>query len=105
MRIQFSFKFLVKFVIIRTDPLESTEYVASKFFFRVFRRLNRTERLRASSPYQRNRQSTTKPAKEKVKKVMEFALLRCWPDDEEEDEPHHLKWPVGLSPCKWDAYA
>ena len=36
---------------------------------------------------------------------MVFALVRCWPDDEEEDEPHHLKWPVGLSPCKWDAYA
>ena len=63
----------------------------------LFRRLNRTERLRASSPYQQNRQSKTKPAKEKVKKAMEFALLRCWPDDEDVDEPHHLKWDSVLS--------
>ncbi|CAB4021613.1 hypothetical protein AWC38_SpisGene23883 [Paramuricea clavata] len=56
----------------------------------LFRRLNRTERLRASSPYQNNRQSTAQPTKEKVKKAMEFALIGCWPDDE--DEPHHLKW-------------
>ena len=28
---------------------------------------------------------------------MEFALLRCWPDDEDVDEPHHLKWDSVLS--------
>ncbi|XP_028408793.1 uncharacterized protein LOC114533337 [Dendronephthya gigantea] len=62
----------------------------------LFRRLNRTERLRASSPYQQNRQSKTKPSKQKVKKAMEFSLLRCWADDDE-DEPHHLKWDSVLA--------
>ena len=61
----------------------------------LFRRLNRTERLRASSPYRQNRQVKTKPVKLKIKKAMEFALLRCWPDDE--DEPHHLKWDSVLA--------
>ena len=53
------------------------------------------ERLRASSPYRQNRQVKTKPVKLKIKKAMEFALLRCWPDDE--DEPHHLKWDSVLA--------
>ena len=59
----------------------------------LYRRLNRNERLRAASPYQQSRQTSAKPAKEKAKKekkAIEFALLRCWDDDE--DEPHHLKW-------------
>ena len=63
----------------------------------LFRRLNRTERLRASSPYQQNRQVKTKPVKQKIKKAIEFALLKCWPDDEDEDEPHHLKWDSVLA--------
>ena len=57
----------------------------------LYRRLNRNERLRAASPYQQSRQTSAKPAKEKAKKekkAIEFALLRCWDDD----EPHHLKW-------------
>ena len=61
----------------------------------LFRRLNRNERLRASSPYQQNRQAKPKPVKQKIKKAMEFALLRCWSDDEE--EPHHLKWDSVLA--------
>ena len=59
----------------------------------LYRRLNRNERLRAASPYQQSRQTSAKPAKEKAKKekkAIEFALVRCWDDDE--DEPHHLKW-------------
>ena len=61
----------------------------------LFRRLNRTERLRASSPYQQNRQTKTEPVEQKIKKAMEFSLLRCWSD--KEDEPHHLKWDSVLA--------
>ena len=54
------------------------------------RRLNRQERLRAASgPYQRN--NTAKKTVKKEKKALEFALLRCW-DSEDQEELHHLKW-------------
>ena len=52
-------------------------------------RLNRQERLRAASgPYQRNN-----TAKKTVKKgkVLEYALLRCW-DSDDQEELHRLKW-------------
>ena len=53
------------------------------------RRLNREERLRAASgPYQRN---NTAKKTEKKKKVLEYALLRCW-DSDDPEELHHLKW-------------
>ena len=61
----------------------------------LFRQLNRNERLGASSPYQQNKQAKLKPVKQKIKKAMEFALLRCWSDNEE--EPHHLKWDSVLA--------
>ena len=52
--------------------------------------MNRQERLRAASgPYQRN--NTAKKTGKKEKKVLEFALLRCW-DSEDQEELHHLKW-------------
>ena len=54
------------------------------------RRLNREERLRAASgPYQRN--NTAKKTVKKEKKVLEYALLRCW-DSDDPEELHHLKW-------------
>lgn len=58
----------------------------------LFRRLNRSERLRASNPYQQQSTSrrSSRPVKVKVKKPVEFALLKCFEEDEE--EPFHLKW-------------
>ena len=54
------------------------------------RRLNRQERLRAASgPYQRN--NTAKKTVKKEKKALEYALLRCW-DSDDQEELHHLKW-------------
>ena len=55
------------------------------------RSLNRQERLRAAAgaTYQRPRQGNEKSKKEK--KAIEFALLRCFEDDEV-DKPNHLKW-------------
>ena len=61
----------------------------------LFRRFNRTERLRASAPYQKNRESKTELSKQKVKKAMEFVLLRCWANNE--NEPHYLKWDSVLA--------
>ncbi|XP_068704511.1 uncharacterized protein [Montipora foliosa] len=54
------------------------------------RSLNRQERLQAAAgaTYQRPRQGNEKSKKEK--KAIEFALLRCFEDDEV-DEPNHLK--------------
>lgn len=58
----------------------------------LFRRLNRNERLRAANPYQLPSTSrrSSQPAKVKAKKPLEFALLKCF--DEDEEEPFHLKW-------------
>ena len=58
----------------------------------TFRRLNRTERLRATAPY-----TDKKPQPKKVtkkKKAVEFALLKCFGEsnDEELEDEHHLKW-------------
>jgi len=60
------------------------------------KRLSRSERLRAASgsTYQRSKQANEKPKKEK--KAMEFALLRCFEDDDI-DEPHNLKWDSVLT--------
>ena len=57
----------------------------------MFRQLNRQERLRAvsGSSYQQAKPAKEKPRKEK--KATEFALLRCW-DEDELEEPHNLKW-------------
>ena len=41
----------------------------------LFRRLNRNERLRASSPYQQNRQAKPKPVKQKIKKQWSLHYL------------------------------
>ena len=58
----------------------------------TFRRLNRTERLRATAPY-----TDKKPQPKKVtkkKKAVEFALLKCFGESNDEDleDQHHLKW-------------
>ena len=51
--------------------------------------LNRQERLRAASgSYQRN--NTAKKTVKKEKKVLKYALLRCW-DSDDQEELHHLK--------------
>ena len=61
-------------------------------------KVKRPERLRATSStsYQQGSKATSvsgnsKKAK-KEDKAIEFALLRCWDDDDEEKEPHSLKW-------------
>ena len=55
------------------------------------RRLNRQERLRAAAGTSYQRTSQAKSTAKKLKKVLEFALLRCW-DADDTDEVHHLKW-------------
>ena len=55
------------------------------------RRLNRQERLRAAAGTSYQRTSQAKSTAKKQKKVLEFALLRCW-DADDTDEVHHLKW-------------
>ena len=57
---------------------------------RLCGQLNRQERLRAASgPYQHN--NTAKKMVKKGKKVLEYALLRCW-DSDDQEELHCLKW-------------
>ena len=68
----------------------------------LVRRLNRSERLRAANPSQRgqSRLSTSRktPPIPKPKKAMEFALLRCFDEDEcGGEEPHYLKWDTVLA--------
>ena len=55
------------------------------------RRLNRQERLREAAGTSYQRTSQAKSTAKKQKKVLEFALLRCW-DADDADEVHHLKW-------------
>ena len=55
------------------------------------RRLNRQERLRAAAGTSYQRTSQAKSTAKKLKKVLEFALLRCW-DADDTDEVRHLKW-------------
>jgi hypothetical protein len=64
------------------------------------RRLNRRERLRSAAPYDEKQHGkgtkTNKPAKKKQTKPIEYALLKCYDDDDdnvEDDEVEHtLKW-------------
>ena len=54
------------------------------------RQLNRRECLRSASPYSETK--TNKVAKNKPAKPIEFALLKCYDDDDIEDDEHTLKW-------------
>lgn len=59
------------------------------------RRLSKTERLRASSSQKgKNSPSVSGNSKKskKEKKPFEFALLRSWDEEEEEDESYTIKW-------------
>ena len=60
----------------------------------TYRRLNRSERLRATAPFNNRNKTQAKPVVRK-KKALEFALLKCFGDSSDEDlveEQHHLKW-------------
>ena len=58
----------------------------------TYRRLNRSERLRATAPFNNRNKTQAKPVARK--KALEFALLKCFGDSSDEDlvEEHHLKW-------------
>ena len=61
----------------------------------VFRRMNRRERLRSAAPYGPNQQGKGDAKINTVKrqsKPIEFALLKCYDDADDEDDEHHLKW-------------
>ena len=62
----------------------------------VFRRMNRRERLRSAAPYGQNQQgkgdAKINTAKKRQSKPIEFALLKCYDDADDEDDEHHLKW-------------
>ena len=62
----------------------------------VFRRMNRRERLRSAAPYGQNQQgkgdAKINPVKKRQSKPIEFALLKCYDDADDEDDEHHLKW-------------
>ncbi|XP_044172022.1 uncharacterized protein LOC122956411 [Acropora millepora] len=59
----------------------------------TYRPLNRSERLRATAPFN-NRNKTQAKLVAREKKALEFALLKCFGDSSDEDhvEEHHLKW-------------
>ena len=59
----------------------------------TYRRLNRSERLQAAAPFNNRNKTQAKPVARK-KKALEFALLECFGDSNDEDlvEEHHLKW-------------
>ena len=57
------------------------------------RRLNRRERLRSAAPYNETKTNkTAKKDKKKPAKPIEFALLKCYDDDDVEDDEHTSKW-------------
>ena len=62
----------------------------------VFRRMNRRERLRSAAPYGPNQQgkgdAKINTVKKRQSKPIEFALLKCYDDADDEDDEHHLKW-------------
>ena len=59
----------------------------------TYHRLNRSERLRATTPFNNRNKTQAKPVARK-KKALEFVLLKCFGDSSDEDlvEEHHLKW-------------
>ena len=57
------------------------------------RGLNRRERLRSAAPYSETKANkTAKKDKKKPAKPIEFALLKCYDDEDIDDDEHTLKW-------------
>ena len=65
----------------------------------TYRRLNRSERLRATAPFNNRNKTQAKPVASGKKKALEFALLKCFGDSSDEDlvEEHHLKWDSAIA--------